>query len=107
MSEVAQLQKELDRHTDMDEQNFGRLFAKMEELTTGMALVNQRQLRNEEDNKAILREVSELRKELTTSLVSAAESKGSFSSFKTPVMVIIGGLIGGSINLFFKLFDRS
>ena len=33
MSEVAQLQKELDRHTKMDEENFGRLFAKMEELT--------------------------------------------------------------------------
>jgi len=107
MSEVAQLQKELDRHTDMDEQNFGRLFAKMEELTTGIALINQKQNRSDDDNKAILKEVAELRKDLTAGLVSAAESKGSFSSFKTPVMVIISGLIGGSISQFFKLFDRS
>lgn len=107
MSEVAQLQKELDRHTDMDELNFGRLFTKMEELTTGIALINQKQNRNEEDNKVILKEVAELRKDLTAGLVSAAESKGSFSSFKTPVMVIISGLIGGSISQIFKLFDRS
>lgn len=107
MSEVAQLQKELDRHTDMDEQNFARLFTKMEELTTGIALINQKQNRSDDDNKAILKEVAELRKELTTSLVSAAESKGSFSSFKTPVMVIISGLLGGSISLIFKIFDRS
>lgn len=107
MSEVAQLQKELDRHTDMDEQNFGRLFTKMEELTTGIALINQKQNRNEQDNKVILEEVAGLRKDLTSSIVAAAEAKGSFSSFKAPVMVIVSGLLGGSIGLIFKFFDRS
>ena len=107
MSEVGQLEKELNRHTLMDETNFGRLFKQMEELSTGQALMNQKQTRNEADNKAILEQLASLRADLTKSLISAAEAKGSFSSFKTPVMMIISGLIGGSIGMIFKFVSGS
>lgn len=91
----------------MDEENFGRLFAKMEELTKDMALINQKQNRNEADSQVILNEVQGLRKDLTTSLLEAAEAKGSLNSFKTPLLLFMAAIISTGVNFIFKFFDRS
>lgn len=107
MSEVAQLQKELDHHTKMDEEHFARLFSKMEELTRDLALINQKQTRNESDNQVILNEVQGLRKDLTASLLEAAEAKGSLNSFKTPILLFMAAVISTGVNFIFKFLDRS
>ncbi len=106
MSEIAQLQRDFERHTKTDEEHFNRLFQTMETVNQGIALLNHQQSRNQTDNATIINQVSELRKDLTNSLISAAEAKGSFSSFKAPVMVIVSGLLGGSVGIIFKLFER-
>jgi hypothetical protein len=73
----------------------------METVNQGIALLNHQQSRNQTDNATIITQVSELRKDLTTSMLAAAEANGSFSSFKVPVMIIVSGLLSGGISLIF------
>ena len=72
-----------------------------------MALINQKQNRNEADSQVILNEVQGLRKDLTTSLLEAAEAKGSLNSFKTPLLLFMAAIISTGVNFIFKFFDRS
>lgn len=106
MSEIAQLQRDFERHTKTDEEHFNRLFQTMETVNQGIALLNHQQGRNQNDNATIITQVSELRKDLTTSMLAAAEAKGSFSSFRVPVMIIVSGLLSGGISLiFYRAFN--
>lgn len=99
---IEALAAKFEQHDREDKERFDRMFTTVEQIGKGVAVLNQRQDRQDRDNQAIITEVQGLRTDIVNSRVQVAEQKGSFDSFKVPVIGLIMAIIGGGVAIWYK-----
>lgn len=99
---LDRLTERFEQHDTEDKARFEKVFEAVKTVDKNVAVLNERQDRQDKDNKTIIEKIDNLSASINASNVKAAESKGYFDSFKGPVMVVVTGLIAGGVAMIFK-----
>lgn len=99
---LDRLTERFEQHDTEDKARFEKVFEAVKAVDKNVAVLNERQDRQDKDNKTIIEKIDNLSTSINNGNIKAAEAKGYFESFKIPIMGVISALITGGIMLIFK-----
>lgn len=106
MSELATMEKALDRHTQEDRENFSQLFEIIRKNGENTAVLIRRaddaEKARSEDKKEIMMAIGSLEETVGNINISNAEKKGIFDTLKIPSVMVIGSMIGAVVAKYWK-----